>query len=84
MKKKFLSAFLVIAIITISTAYARKDACDGHSGYFIDAGTPFWDTVQTGGCDYVNDAGCLVHVETYTKYRLCINFGSSQTIETFC
>ncbi|MBX9892065.1 MAG: hypothetical protein K2Y12_07050 [Chitinophagaceae bacterium] len=83
MKQKLKSIPLVLAfaVMTFGTAFASE--C-GDNAYWIDTGSSFWKNKQTGGCDFIDENGCLVHVEIYTKYRLWINMGTYETVLKLC
>ena len=81
--KKFV-LILTFITLTFGTAFAKASLCDSQQSYWFVTGAVFWGSVQTGGCDYIDGAGCLVHVEVYAQYRLWINFGSYDQVTTLC
>jgi hypothetical protein len=84
LKFKRVLAILTLTILIFESAFAKASACDGHSTYWFDYSAIFWGSVQSGGCDYINSSGCLVHIEQTINYVFYINVGTSETIETLC
>lgn len=64
--------------MTFGTAFAS--IC-GEIEYPIETSPSFWRNKQSGGCDFIDQKGCLVHVEIFTRYRFFINFGTFERIQ---